>query len=161
MPEITPFLWFDDRAHEAARFYVSVFPNSRILRTAPRNSAIPVEAGPVLTVEFELDGRRFIGFNGGPALRFTEAVSIWVACRTQDEIDRYWEALSEGGAPSRCGWLKDRFGLSWQITPHDLLALLRGPNAERVTAAVMGMTRLDGDALRAAAGDRTGERNEP
>lgn len=152
MPDITPFLWFDTEAEAAARFYVSLFPNSRITGMVARNGAVPVDAGAVLTVAFELDGRRFTALNGGPHFRFGEAVSFVITCASQEEIDRYWERLSEGGVEQQCGWLKDRFGLSWQVVPAGLAALLSGPGAERVTAALLEMTKLDIRKLTAAAG---------
>ena len=151
MPGITPFLWFDTEAEAAARFYVSVFPNSRITGMVARNRAVPVAAGNVLTVSFELDGRKFVALNGGDYFRFSEAVSFVITCRDQDEIDRYWEALTEGGAAQKCGWLKDRFGLSWQVVPEGLAALLSGPGAVRVTAALLEMTKLDVATLEEAA----------
>lgn len=147
---ITPFLWFDHQAEEAAGFYTSVFPNSRIIKVACYNEAGPGPAGSVMTVEFELEGQSFVALNGGPIFKFTEAVSFVVNCRTQDEVDAYWEKLSAGGVPSQCGWLKDRFGLSWQIVPAILPELLSDPDPEkatRVMKAMFGMQKLDIRAL--------------
>ena len=151
MPDITPFLWFNTEAEEAARFYVSLFPNSKITRIVERTEAVPVHAGKMLTVSFELGDKPFTALNGGPYHKFTEAVSFVVHCRTQDEIDRYWNALGDGGMPGQCGWLKDRFGLSWQIVPEMLPALMSGPAADRVIAAILSMTKLDIETLRTAA----------
>jgi len=152
MPDITPFLWFDTEADEAARFYVSVFPNSKINKVMRTNDAVPVQAGDVLTVDFELDGRAFTALNGGPAFKFTEAVSFVVHCKDQAEIDRYWKALcSGGGVESQCGWLKDKYGLSWQIVPDRLLALMAGPHAKAVTDAMLTMKKLDLATLERAA----------
>jgi predicted 3-demethylubiquinone-9 3-methyltransferase (glyoxalase superfamily) len=147
--KITPFLWFDSEAEAAARLYVSLFENSRIHSVSRRG-----ESGPAMSVVFELDGQRLIAFNGGPHFRFNEAVSLFVDCATQDEIDRLWAALiAEGGAPSRCGWLKDRFGLSWQIVPSDLGAMLQDKDparAQRTMAAMLAMQKLDIAALKRA-----------
>ena len=148
---ISPFLWFDDQAEEAAEFYVSVFENSRIVAVSRRGDGGP--GGGVLGVTFELDGLRLQAFNGGPEFRFTEAISLLVHAETQEEIDRLWQRLTEGGEPSRCGWLKDRYGLSWQIVPPVLLDLLADPDparAGRAMMAMLGMTKLDIAALRAA-----------
>jgi len=149
MPDITPFLWFDKEAEEAARFYVSIFPNSKIDKTVHSNDSVPVKAGSVLTVEFELDGKRFTALNGGPMFKFTEAVSFVVPCKDQAEIDYYWSALSAGGE-EQCGWLKDKFGLSWQVVPETLPALLTGPRAKDVMAAILTMKKLDLAALERA-----------
>ena len=147
---ITPFLWFDDRAEEAAKFYVSIFPRSQIHMTTQYDEATAQAAsrpvGSVMTVVFELDGQRFVALNGGPHFRFTEAVSFVVNCETQQEIDHYWTALTSGGGQEvQCGWLKDRFGLSWQVVPASLDELFRaGPDkTRRVMAAVMTMKKLD------------------
>jgi predicted 3-demethylubiquinone-9 3-methyltransferase (glyoxalase superfamily) len=154
MPKITPFLWYDDQAEEAAALYVSVFPNSRITNVARYGPAGPGQEGKAMTVSFELDGEAFIALNGGPYYRFTEAVSFSVSCRDQEEVDRYWEALTAGGGePGRCGWLKDRFGLSWQIVPEALPELIGGPDPEksrRATEAMLKMARLDIAGLRRA-----------
>jgi predicted 3-demethylubiquinone-9 3-methyltransferase (glyoxalase superfamily) len=143
-------LWFDGRAEEAARFYASVFPRSkvgRILRYGPaasKSSGLP--EGSVLTVEFELDGRPFMALNGGPAFRFSEAVSFVVPCKDQEEIDAYWAKLSQGGEESACGWLKDKFGLSWQVFPTRLLDMLADRDAaaaERAMTAMLSMRKID------------------
>jgi predicted 3-demethylubiquinone-9 3-methyltransferase (glyoxalase superfamily) len=143
MPTITPFLWFDTEAEDAARFYTSVFPNSRITKVTTRPDR---DVETVLTVEFELDGRPYIALNGGPQYSFTEAVSLYVDCRTQEEVDTYWAALTEGGEEGPCGWLKDRYGLSWQVIPEVLPRLLTDPDqekADRVFSAMMKMRKLD------------------
>lgn len=153
MQRITPFLWFDTEAEEAAKFYASVFPNSRILSTARHGEAGPGPKGSVMTVEFELDGQRMIALNGGPVFKFTEAISLVVDCRDQKEVDHYWTKLSQGGKESRCGWLKDRYGVSWQVVPSALGRLLSDPNAKRakhVMEAMLKMTKLDIAALEAA-----------
>src|SRR5262249_23266673 len=146
MPNITPFLWFDREAEEAAEFYVSIFPNSKINRIAHRTDAAP-DNGDVLVVDFELDGQRYLALNGGPQYRFNEAVSLMVHCKTQDEIDHYWSALAaDGGEEVVCGWLKDKYGLFWQIVPEVVIELLAGADrarANRVMAAVMKMKKLD------------------
>ena len=144
--KITPFLWFDGNAEEAVRFYTSVFRNSRITNVVRNGEAGPSPAGSVLTAAFELDGLEFVALNGGPEFKFTEAISFSVNCETQAEIDYLWEKLSAGGEPGRCGWLKDKFGLSWQIVPSVLPKLLAAPDAEkarRVMAALMQMDKLD------------------
>ncbi|HEV7923177.1 MAG TPA: VOC family protein [Thermoanaerobaculia bacterium] len=156
MPKITPNLWFDTRAEEAANLYVSIFPNSKI-GTIARYSEAGAKAagqppGAVMTVTFELDGQPFMGLNGGPMFKFSEAVSFVVNCETQAEIDRYWEQLSSGGGQEGpCGWLKDRFGLSWQIVPTALGQLMKGPNAQQVMAALLKMKKLDIATLQQAA----------
>src|SRR6476619_8362971 len=142
--KITTFLWFDNNAEEAANFYVSVFKNSRIVATSHYSDAGPGPKGSVMTVEFELDGQRFTGLNGGPTFKFTEAISLVVHCETQDEIDYFWEKLSEGGQKVECGWLKDKYGLAWQITPDVLLEFLTDPDEkrkDRVMSAMMKMTK--------------------
>lgn len=149
---IAPCLWFDDQAEEAATFYTSVFKQSKIHRIA-RYSAVGQEihkrpAGSVMTVEFELDGQMFTALNGGPVFKFNEAISLEVECETQDQVDYYWEALSKGGDPKahQCGWLKDRYGLSWQIVPTRLKEMLtdhESPNAQRAMAAMLRMKKLD------------------
>jgi len=154
MQKITPFLWFDTQAEEAANFYVSLFPNSRIVNVSHYTEAGPREAGMVMTVEFELDGQRFVGINGGPEFTFDEAVSFQIDCETQDEVDSYWERLTDGGEESQCGWLKDRYGLSWQVTPAGIEELFADPDparAERAMQAMLGMRKLDLAAMRAAA----------
>jgi predicted 3-demethylubiquinone-9 3-methyltransferase (glyoxalase superfamily) len=146
MPKITPFLWFDDQAEEAAELYTSVFDNSKILSVSRYGEAGPGEPGSVMTVQFDLDGQKFVGLNGGPAHQFTEAVSFVVDCETQEEVDRFWSALSEGGEEGPCGWLKDRFGLSWQIVPTALPRLLTDPDREKANRAIqamMGMKKIE------------------
>lgn len=145
MPKISPFLWFDTQAEEAANLYVSIFPNSRIKTIARYGDAGPGPKGTVMTVEFELDGQTFIALNGGPHFKFTEAISFAVDCKTQEEIDRYWEQLSKGGEESQCGWLKDKYGLSWQITPSVLGEMLsdRDPKkSSRVMEAMLKMKKI-------------------
>jgi predicted 3-demethylubiquinone-9 3-methyltransferase (glyoxalase superfamily) len=152
--KIVPNLWFDTEAEEAAEFYVSVFENSRIVNVTHYTEAGPREAGMVLTVEFELNGQRFVGINGGPDFKFDEAVSFEIKCETQEEIDYFWERLTEGGAESQCGWLKDRFGLSWQVVPTGMEELFADPDparAERAMKAMLGMVKIDIAALRSAA----------
>ncbi|HVV08494.1 VOC family protein [Amycolatopsis sp.] len=154
MDTISPCLWFDDQAEEAAEFYVSVFANSKIVEVNRYNEAGPGEPGSVVTVVFELDGRSFTALNGGPVFTFTEAVSLQVLCDSQDEVDRLWATLTEnGGAESQCGWLKDKYGLSWQIVPKRLLEMLGDPDQEksvRVTRCMLGMRKLDLKELTAA-----------
>ena len=156
MQKIVPNLWFDTEAEQAAGFYVSVFENSRIVTVTPYTEAGPREAGTVMTVEFELDGERFVGINGGPEFTFSEAVSFQINCETQDEVDYFWEKLSEGGEEGPCGWLKDRFGLSWQVIPQVFVDLMQGGNPEaarRATYAMLGMKKFDvAEIKRAAAG---------
>jgi predicted 3-demethylubiquinone-9 3-methyltransferase (glyoxalase superfamily) len=152
--KIIPNLWFDTEAEEAADFYISVFKNSRILNVARYTDAGPRPAGTVMTVEFELDGNRFVGINGGPQFKFSEAVSFQITCETQHEIDHYWDRLSEGGEEGQCGWLKDRFGLSWQVVPTGMEEVFANPDPEharRAMEAVLGMGKLDIAALRNAA----------
>lgn len=151
---ITPNLWFDTEAEEAAAFYTSVFKDSRIVNVARYTEAGPRPAGTVMIVEFELDGRRFIAINGGPQFKFDEAVSFQINCESQDEVDYYWQRLSEGGKEGQCGWLKDRYGLSWQVTPAGMEELFAGPDPERARRAMqamLGMGKLDIAALRSAA----------
>ena len=150
MQKITPFLWFDDKAEEAANFYVSIFPNSSvgdISRYGEEGSkAAGRPKGSVMTVEFQLEGQNFVGLNGGPHFKFTEAVSFVVNCKTQEEVDNYWEKLSAGGQESQCGWLKDKYGLSWQITPTILTEMMKDKDpakAERVMKAMLTMKKLD------------------
>lgn len=153
MQSITPFLWFDVQAEEAAAFYVGIFPNSSIHAVARYPDGSPVPAGTVMTVDFTLDGTRFTALNGGQHFRFTEAISFVVGAETQDDIDRLWDALTDGGEPGRCGWLKDRYGLSWQIVPPALIEMLGDPDparASRVNQAMLSMGKLDLAALRAA-----------
>ncbi|MDQ3662392.1 MAG: VOC family protein [Actinomycetota bacterium] len=154
-PRITPNLWFDREAEEAAAFYTSVFKNSRIVNVTHYTEAGPRPAGDVMTVEFELDGHPFVGINGGPEFTFDEAVSFGITCENQAEVDYYWERLTEGGQEGQCGWLKDRFGLSWQVVPSGLEELFGDSNPERARNAMQAMLKmgkLDIDALRRAAG---------
>lgn len=157
MPNITPFLWFDTEAEEAAKFYVSVFPNSRITKIARNGKAAPGPTGAVMTVAFELDGRPFVALNGGPLFKFSEAVSFVVHCKDQTDVDRYWDALNgEGEDGGQCGWLKDKYGLSWQIVPDRLPALIGHADpqkAERAMKAMMQMKRLDISKLEDAVAD--------
>jgi predicted 3-demethylubiquinone-9 3-methyltransferase (glyoxalase superfamily) len=155
MPKIAPCLWFDGQAEEAAKLYTSLFPNSRIdkvNRSPADNPSTP--KGAVLTVDFTLDGQRFIGLNGGPDFKFTEAVSFSIDCADQAEVDKYWNALiAGGGEPSVCGWLKDRFGLSWQVVPRQMNDYLSSPDREaaaRAMEAMLKMTKLDVEQLREA-----------
>ena len=154
MPKITPFLWFDHQAEQAAAFYVSVFPNSQITHVARYGPGGPGEEGKAMTVSFELDGTEFTALNGGPYFQFSEAVSFSISCRDQAEVDHYWDKLlAGGGAPGRCGWLKDRFGLSWQVVPAALPELIGGPDPEKArrgTQAMLKMGKLDIAALQAA-----------
>src|SRR5579875_4221986 len=157
MTRITPFLWFDDQAEEAVDFYVSVFPSSRVLDVARYGESGPGPAGSVMTIRFELDGNEFVALNGGPAhYGFDESISFFVECPTSAEVDRYWDALTDGGEEIACGWLKDRYGLRWQIVPAELPALLGDPDpdrAGRAMRAMLTMKKLDVEAIRAAAGD--------
>ncbi|HEY9530132.1 MAG TPA: VOC family protein [Burkholderiales bacterium] len=151
--KITPFLWFDDNAEEAAKFYVSVFRNSKIVTTARYGDAGPGPKGGVMTVVLELDGQQFIALNGGPHFRFTEAVSFTIDCKDQAEVDYYWEKLSAGGQQQPCGWLKDRFGLPWQVIPSALGEMMSDPDrakSNRVMAAMLKMKKMDIAALRRA-----------
>ncbi len=152
---IVPNLWFDDCAEQAADFYVSIFPDSRVVRTLRYTEAGPGKPGTVVTVEFELQGQRVVGINGGPQFTFTEAVSFEVPCQDQAEVDRYWDLLlQDGGTAVQCGWLKDRFGLSWQVTPVGLADLLDDPDPERArraTEAMLSMVKIDLAAVQAAA----------
>ena len=150
---INPSLWFDSQAEEAATFYTGIFPSSKIGRVVRYPKGAPGPEGSVLTVEFELDGLTFTAINGGPVFQFTEAVSFVVNCESQKEVDYYWERLLEGGTPSQCGWLKDKYGVSWQIVPTVLPELLGDPDprvAQRVNEAMMKMVKLDIDALKKA-----------
>jgi predicted 3-demethylubiquinone-9 3-methyltransferase (glyoxalase superfamily) len=154
MPRIIPNLWFDTQAEEAAEFYCSVFPGSKITDVTRYGDAGPGPAGTVLTVDFVLDGQPFTGINGGPQFTFDEAVSFLVECADQDEVDFYWKALTDGGEESMCGWLKDRYGVSWQVVPAGWAAMLNDPDparVERATRAVYGMRKLDIAAIEAAA----------
>ncbi len=147
MSKIRPFLWFDNAAEEAANFYVGIFPNSRISNISRYGEGAPVPAGSVMTVDFELDGQAFTGLNGGPHFQFSEAISFVVDCETQDEVDDYWQKLIAGGGSEQpCAWLKDRFGVSWQIVPKILGKLLSDPDpekAKRVMEAMFEMKKID------------------
>jgi predicted 3-demethylubiquinone-9 3-methyltransferase (glyoxalase superfamily) len=155
MPKITPNLWFDTQAQEAAEFYCSVFPNSRIVSVLHYTEAGPREAGSVLTVAFELDGTRFVAINGGPEFTFDEAVSFEIDCADQDEIDYYWDKLSaDGGKEGPCGWVQDKYGLSWQVVPVGMEELFADPDTSRATramAAMLKMGKLDVAELQRAA----------
>jgi predicted 3-demethylubiquinone-9 3-methyltransferase (glyoxalase superfamily) len=157
MQRITPFLWFDNQAEEAVKFYTSIFKNSRIGKITRYDEAGEKasgrRAGSVMTVEFQLEGQEFVALNGGPQFKFTEAVSFVVNCATQAELDRFWKKLSAGGKEVQCGWLKDKFGVSWQIVPKELGGMLSakdGAKAGRAMQAMMGMKKLDLAKLRAA-----------
>jgi predicted 3-demethylubiquinone-9 3-methyltransferase (glyoxalase superfamily) len=154
MQKITPCLWFDTEGEEAAAFYTSVFPNSRIVDVTRYGSAGPRSEGMAMTVSFELDGQTFTALNGGPDFTFNEALSLEVACKDQEEVDSLWNALSDGGEEGPCGWLKDRYGVSWQIIPIALPRLLADPDREksqRVMAAMLKMRKIEIDALERAA----------
>ena len=151
--KITPFLWFDGQAEEAARFYVSLFENSAVTQVVRYGAAGPGPEGTAMTVAFRLAGQDFVALNGGPQFPFTEAVSFLINCDTQAEMDALWSQLTEGGTPGQCGWLKDRYGLSWQVVPAELPALLRGPDAAgaaRVMQALGRMHKIDLETLRQA-----------
>ena len=158
--KIVPNLWFDTEAEEAAEFYVSVFKDSKILDVTHYPESGPRETGMVMTVEFELDGQRFVGINGGPEFKFDEAVSFAIECETQEEIDYFWDRLTAGGRESQCGWLKDRFGLSWQVVPTGIEEVFSDSDperAERAMKAMLEMGKIDLAALRSAAeGTSTG-----
>lgn len=146
MQKITPCLWFDSQAEEAAKFYVSIFKNSKIDRITRYGEVGPGPKGSVMTVEFQLEGQDFIGLNGGPHFKFTEAISLSVDCKAQEEVDQLWEKLSEGGEKVQCGWLKDKYGLSWQIVPRVLSEMLADPDpakSKRVMEAMLKMKKLD------------------
>ena len=154
MSKITPCLWFDTEGEEAATFYTSLFENSKITDISRYGDAGPRPAGTVMTVAFELDGQPFLALNGGPEFTFNEAVSFQVSCESQDEVDRFWDALTESGEEGPCGWLKDRFGVSWQIIPTALPELLTSPDPEvsqKVMSAMLAMKKIDIDALHQAA----------
>lgn len=146
MPKITPFLWFDSKAEEAANFYVSVFKNSKIVNVSRYGDAGPGPSGTAMSVTFELAGQKFIALNGGPQFNFTEAISFLINCETQQEVDALWEALSAGGEKSRCGWLKDKYGLSWQVIPTALGEMLQDKDrkkSQRVMQAMLQMDKID------------------
>jgi predicted 3-demethylubiquinone-9 3-methyltransferase (glyoxalase superfamily) len=150
---ITPFLWFDGQAEEAAKFYVSIFPNSKVGSTSRYGEGGPGPKGSVMTVAFELDGLSFTALNGGPMFKFTEALSLVVHCESQAEVDHYWTKLSAGGSEVQCGWLKDKYGLSWQIVPNALMEFIQDKDpakSQRVMAAMMQMKKIDIAGLKAA-----------
>jgi len=150
---ITPFLWFDGQAEEAANFYVSIFSNSKIISASRYGDAGPGPKGSVMTIAFELDGLSFTALNGGPMFKFTEAISLVVHCQTQAEVNHYWDKLSAGGQQVQCGWLKDKFGVSWQIVPNALIELVQDKDpakSQRVMAAMMQMKKIDIAGLKAA-----------
>jgi len=154
MPKITPCLWFDGKAEEATNFYRAIFPDTEILSVMRQGDSEAGAEGSVLSVTFRLQGQEFMGLNGGPHFSFTPAISFFVTCDTQAEVDRFWEKLLEGGTPSRCGWLTDKYGLSWQIVPRQLGELLQGPDrakANRVMQAMLKMVKLDIAGLERAA----------
>jgi len=154
MQKITPYLWFDGQAEEAANYYTAIFDSSRVVDIQRFGEAGPGQEGAVMAVTFELEGQQFVGLNGGPEFKFTEAISFHVSCRTQDEVDALWEKLSaDGGQPGPCGWLKDKYGLSWQIVPTALQELLSDPDAERagrVMKAMLSMSKIEIQGLRDA-----------
>jgi len=153
MQEITPFLWFNDKAEEAMNFYVSIFKNSKTVSISRYGDAGPGPKGSVMVAKFQLDGQDFIALNGGPTFTFSPAISFVVNCKTQDEVDEYWEKLSAGGATNQCGWLTDKFGLSWQIVPTALGEMMADKDPERsnrVMKAMLQMTKIDIAALRHA-----------
>jgi len=153
--KLTPFLWFDSQAEEAARFYCSIFKKSKIGRIARYPEGSPGPAGSVMTVEFKLEGQDYVALNGGPHFKFTEAVSLVINCKDQKEVDYYWDKLlAGGGKPSQCGWLKDKYGFSWQVVPTAMLALWTGKDkakAQRAMQAMLGMVKLDLAAIQRAA----------
>ena len=153
MQKITPFLWFDDKAEEAANFYISIFKNSKILNIARYGEAGPGPKGTVMLVTFELEGQPFMALNGGPHYTFSPAISLFVDCETQAEVDELWDKLSAGGSEVQCGWLKDKFGLSWQIIPKTLMELMQDKDpvkSQRVFKAMLQMTKIDAEGLRRA-----------
>ncbi len=156
MPQISTFLTFNTQAEEAARFYTSIFPNSRITQIThypDLGPKFPHKAGSVMTVNFTLDGREFVALNGGPQFTFTQGISISVGCDTQDEVDRYWARLSEGGTPVACGWITDKFGVSWQIDPKLLMQMVSDPDpqkAQKAMQAMMTMVKIDSEQLKRA-----------
>lgn len=155
MQKITPFLWFDGKAEEAANFYVSIFKNAKIVSVSRWGEGGPAPKGSAMSATIEIDGQRFIAFNGGPMFKFTEAISLFVNANTQEEIDHLWEKLSEGGQKSRCGWLKDKYGVSWQIIPPMLGEMLQDKNpakSKRVMEAMLQMNKIDIAALEKAYG---------
>ena len=154
MQKITPFLWYDNQAEEAANFYVSIFKNSRVKNVARYPEGSPGPVGSAMTVDFELEGQEFVGLNGGANFKFTEAVSFVVNCETQEEVDYFWDKLLEGGTESQCGWLKDKYGLSWQVVPTILSKLFEGKDpgkSKRVMQAMLQMKKIDIAVLKQAA----------
>jgi len=152
--KITPFLWFDNQAEEAMNFYVSVFKDSKVLSISRYGEGAPVPAGTVMTASFVIEGQQFTALNGGPLFSFTEAISFVIHCATQDEVDHYWEKLTEGGEEVQCGWLKDKFGVSWQVVPEALGSLLNNPDpnkAQRAMQAMFTMKKIDINQLQEAA----------
>ncbi len=146
MQKITPFLWFDDKAEEAMNFYVSLFKNSKVINVSRYGEGAPTPSGTVITATFQLEGQEFVALNGGPLFKFTEAISLFVNCETQEEVDLLWEKLSAGGEKSQCGWLKDKYGLSWQIIPRALGEMLGDKDPEksrRVMEAMLKMSKID------------------
>jgi len=146
MQKITPFLWFDNQAEEAMNFYVSIFKNSKVGKVSRYGEAGPGPKGTVMSATFQLEGQEFMALNGGPVFRFTEAISFFVDCETQEEVDELWGKLSAGGQPSKCGWLKDKFGLSWQIIPSALMEMLQDKDSQkskRVMKAMLQMSKID------------------
>ena len=153
MQKITPFLWFDNQAEEAVNFYISLFKNSKVNTTKRYGDAGPGPKGSVMIVSFQLEGQDFIALNGGPSFKFTPALSLYVDCETQDEVDQLWEKLSAGGRKDRCGWLQDKYGLSWQIIPRALQQLMSDPDPKKsasVMQAMLQMDKIDIEALRRA-----------
>ncbi len=153
MQKITPFLWFDNQAEEAARYYTSIFKNSKIVELTRYGENMPLPAGTVMTVSFTLDGQEFTALNGGPVFKFNESVSFYVLCDTQAEVDDYWYKLTAGGEEGQCGWLKDKFGLSWQVVPKALIELMNDKDrkkAQRVTEAMLKMKKIDVSLLQLA-----------
>ncbi|HXR59358.1 MAG TPA: VOC family protein [Burkholderiales bacterium] len=153
--KITPFLWFDDQAEEAATYYASIFKNSKVGKVTrygkSASKAAGRPAGSVMTVEFELDGQKFTALNGGPVFKFSEAVSFVANCESQEELDRIWEKLAAGGSGGQCGWVKDKYGVSWQVVPAVLPRLMQSPKADKVMGAILKMKKLDIGALERAA----------
>ncbi|PPK98460.1 putative 3-demethylubiquinone-9 3-methyltransferase (glyoxalase superfamily) [Kineococcus xinjiangensis] len=153
MPTTIPCLWFDDQAEQAAEHYTSIFPNSEVLGVTRYGPGMPGREDSVMTVDVSLDGQRYVALNGGPQFTFSEAVSFQIMCADQAEVDHYWDALTDGGEEAQCGWLKDRFGVSWQVVPTelpDLLASARGEAGQRLVQALFGMRRIDIAELRRA-----------